>query len=55
MRLRMKTASWVIIDRETGRIIMETYNFGNARRADRKFFRVISILTHLQNLNGANR
>jgi hypothetical protein len=44
----MKTASWVVIDRKTGKALFETFK---QPRYNPDFYRVIPILEYLTDLN----
>ena len=47
----MIDASWVIIDRATGKAVMETFNFELCQFVNLKRYRVTPILQYLQSLN----
>lgn len=49
----MIDASWVIIDRETGKAVLETFNFELVQFVNLRKYRVATILGHLQSLNRA--
>jgi hypothetical protein len=49
------TASWVIVDRRTGRPFMETFNRSVVDRLNRDNFEAVPILQYLQNLNAEVR
>jgi len=46
----MKTASWVIIDKETGEAILETFNESFVKNLKDQY-KAVPILEYLQNLN----
>lgn len=48
----MIDASWVIVDRESGKPVMETYNFELCQFINLKRYRVVPIMAWLQSLNG---
>lgn len=47
----MKTASWVIVSRETGNAVWETFSLTLAERVNRDKYDVVPILQWLQSLN----
>ncbi len=47
----MKTASWVISEIETGKIIMETFNPALVELLNKEKYKATPILEHLQSLN----
>ena len=47
----MKTASWVIVDKQTGKAVMETFNRTTADAINREKFDVLPALEYLQKLN----
>lgn len=49
-----KTASWVIKNRETGEIIMETFNRKHVDALNTAKYEAVPILEHLQSLNKKN-
>lgn len=44
-------ASWIIVDRATGKAVLETYNFELCQFVNLAKYRVIPILAWLQSLN----
>lgn len=44
-------ASWVIVDRATGRPVLETFDFELCQFVDIARFRVVAIMAWLQSLN----
>lgn len=48
------TPSWVIISKDTGQAIMETFSKATADRVNRAKYEVIPILAWLQSLNEPN-
>jgi len=48
------TASWVIVEKSTGKAIMETFNATLAARVKGEF-EAVPILEYLQGLNGKGR
>lgn len=51
----MKTASWVIREKTTGRVIFETWAPAVVARINTDKYEVVPILEHLQSLNGKPR
>jgi len=47
----MIDASWVIVDRDTSKAVMETYNFELCQFVNLNRYRVVPILQWLQSLN----
>lgn len=47
----MKTASWVIREKETGRVMFETFQKSVADKINRKRYEAVPILQHLQEVN----
>lgn len=47
----MKAASWVIVDKQTGKAVMETFNQATADAINREKFNVLPALEYLQQLN----
>lgn len=47
----MKTASWVIRDKATGRAVFETFNPALARAVNPAKFEAVPILEYLQSVN----
>lgn len=47
----LKTASWVICDRVTGRAVLETFSARVAQAIRRDRYEVLPILAYLQRLN----
>lgn len=47
----MKTASWIIREKETGRVIMETFDPRIVGAINTQRYEVVPILTYLQSLN----
>ena len=47
----MIDASWVIVDKETGKAVMETYDFELCQFVNIEKYRVVPILTWLQSLS----
>lgn len=50
-----KSASWVLVDRKSGRAVMETFVETTALSADRDRYEVFPILEWLQRVNVAAR
>ena len=46
-----ETASWVIVEKSTGKAIMETFNANLAARVKSEF-KAVPILEYLQSING---
>lgn len=51
----MKTASWVIRERETGRVICETYNPKAVAALNTARYEAIPILDYLMSLNRVSK
>lgn len=49
----MIDASWVIVDRATGKAVLETFNFELCQFININRYRVVPILAWLQSLNGS--
>ncbi len=49
--MNVKSASWVIVDSETGQAVMETFSEGMARAVNEPRFRAVPILEWLASLN----
>ena len=47
----MKTASWVIVDKQSGKALFETFNQTIANAINQSKYQAIPILEYLQNLN----
>lgn len=47
----MKTASWVILDKETRKGIYETFNEEMVNRLNRELYDAVPVLEYLQDLN----
>jgi hypothetical protein len=47
----MKTASWVVVETETGRAVLETFNPKVAAAVNTAKYRAIPVLEYLQSLN----
>jgi hypothetical protein len=47
----MKTASWIIVNKQTGEAVMETFNRATADAINRDKFNVLPALEYLQQLN----
>lgn len=47
----MKTASWVIVEKTTGRAVFETFNFKLTLRVNREKYDVLPIYQYLCSLN----
>ena len=47
----MKAASWVIVDKQTGKAIIETFKRATADAINREKFNVLPALEYLQQLN----
>lgn len=47
-----ENASWVIIDKSTGRAVRETFSDAFARSVNREKYDVLGIMQHLRSLNG---
>ncbi len=47
----MKTASWVIIEIATEKVIFETFNESLVKKINTEKYRVVPILEYLQSLN----
>lgn len=47
----MRTASWVIVDKATGRAVFETFNRSTVDKINTASYRVVPILEWLQSLN----
>lgn len=45
------TASWVIVSKETGKAVLETFSESVADRVNRDAYHVVPILNYLQGLN----
>jgi hypothetical protein len=50
----MKTASWIIIERSTGNVVLETFNEA-LTKLNQKKYRAVPILEYLQSINGKNK
>ncbi len=48
----MKTASWIIVDRKTGKAVLETFNKKTADAVNTKRYEVLPVLQWLQRING---
>jgi len=46
-----RTASWVIVDRETGEGVVELFDRALVDRINQKKYKAVPILEYLQNLN----
>lgn len=51
----MRTASWVIVNKQTGQSIFETFNEKIAKAINTEKYLAIPILEYLQNLNKSLR
>lgn len=51
----MKAASWVIVDKKTGKAVMETFKRATADAINREKFDVLPALQYLQQLNKATK
>jgi hypothetical protein len=49
----MKTASWVLREKGTGRVIAETFDTGKVARLNTMRYEAVPILQHLGELNAA--
>lgn len=49
----MNTASWVIREKATGRVICETFNPVAAMNVNEEKYEAVPILQHLQEMNAA--
>jgi len=49
----MKTTSWIIVDKQTGKAVMETFKQATADAINREKFDVVSALEYLYALNAA--
>lgn len=49
------SASWVIVDRKTGRAVMETYNPDTVLRVNTLSYEVVPIMAYLGRINQAIR
>lgn len=49
----MKTASWVIREKETGRVVLETFDERVLKLKLKDEYELVPILEHLQSLNHA--
>jgi hypothetical protein len=49
----METASWVIVERATGKAALETFSASVADKVNREKYDVLPILEYLQQLNAA--
>ena len=47
----MKTASWVIVNKNTGFAVFETFNENTARAVNQRLYIAVPILEYLQQLN----
>ncbi len=47
----MKTASWVIVEKATGKAVLETYSPGVVARLNTARYEAVPILAYLQALN----
>ena len=47
----MKTASWVIVEKSTGKAVLETFNELLANKVNVKKYKAVPILEYLQNFN----
>ncbi len=47
----MKTASWVIVNKETGKAVFETFEEKTANAINKEKYKAVPILEYLQNLN----
>lgn len=47
----MVDASWVIVEKATGKAVLETYNFELCQFVNLEKFKVVPILAWLQSLN----
>ena len=50
-----KTASWVIIDKGTGEVILETFNIEFVNKIDKAQYNAIPILEYLGSINGKKK
>lgn len=50
----MKTASWVIRNKETKEVLFETFSPEIASKVNREKYEAVTILEHLQSLNREN-
>lgn len=46
-----RTASWVIVNKETGKPVFETFNQNTAKAINTRLYKAIPILQWLQSLN----
>lgn len=51
----MKTASWVIRERATGRVILETFNAKAVAALNTAKYEAVPILAYLQSLNAKGK
>lgn len=49
----MKTASWIIVNKQTGAAVFETFNAATAQAINRDKYEAIPALEYLQQLNRA--
>ncbi len=47
----MKTASWVIREKETGKVVMETFDPAKVQALNKVKYEAVPILEYLQSLN----
>ena len=49
------TASWVVVSKETGKVVMETYQRSVAEKVNLDHYAVFPVLQYLQSLNTASK
>lgn len=49
------TSSWVIVSKETGKAVFETYQQTVAEKVNTDRYTVMPVMQYLQNLNTANK
>lgn len=47
----MKTASWVIVNKETGEVMFETFSQSTSEAINQKIYKAVPILEYLQSIN----
>lgn len=50
-----RPSSWVIRNKETGRVVMETYDYSKVENLNTRIYEAVSIADHLRDLSNRNR
>lgn len=50
-----RPSSWVIRNKETGRVVMETYDYRKVEKLNTRIYEAVPIADHLRDLNNRNR